>query len=186
MLGTLEDQRNRLEEKLIDQLEYSDSEEYQKLKIKLKENEDLRLSRLKELKDLTEDNVKSKLKSSTPTIFLSSTYIDLIEHRNAIKEQISRRKMIFSGMEHFGANPDNHPPARVIIEEVGKSDVYLGIFGVRYGHIDQATGLSMTELEYREAKSSNKPMLLYMIKETANVKVKDIESSETGREKLKN
>lgn len=185
LLGSLEDQRNRIEEKLIDQLENSDGSEYQKLKSKLKENEELRLTRLKELKDLTEDNVKPKAKSSTTTVFVSSTYLDLVDHRKAVKEQIARRKMIFSGMEHFGANPDSHPPASVIIDEVKKADVYIGIFGVRYGYIDQATGLSMTELEYREAKSSDKPMLLYVIKETANVKVSDIEQDNTGREKLK-
>jgi hypothetical protein len=44
----------------------------------------------------------------------------------------------------------------------------------------------MTELEYREAKSSDKPMLLYVINETANVKVSDIEQDNIGREKLKN
>jgi O-acetyl-ADP-ribose deacetylase (regulator of RNase III) len=185
LLGSLEDQRNRIEEKLIDQLENSDSKEYQKLKGKLKENEELRLTRLKELKDLTEDNVKPKAKSETPTVFLSSTYLDLVEHRKAIRLQISKRKMLYAGMEDFGADPSNHPPASVIIEEVKKADVYIGVFGVRYGYIDQATGLSMTELEYREAKSTDKPMLLYVIKDTANVKVSDIEQDNIGREKLK-
>ena len=185
LLGALEDQRNRIEEKLIGQLENSDSEEYQRLKSKLKENEELRLTRLRELKDLTEDNIKPKSKSETPIVFVSSTYNDLIEHRKAIREQISRRKMIFSGMEYFGADPGNFPPASVIIEEVKKADIYIGVFGVRYGYIDQATGLSMTELEYREAKSNNKPMLLYIIKESANVKVSDIEQDSIGREKLK-
>ncbi len=185
-MGSLEDQRNRLEEKLIEQLENSDSQEYKRLKTKLKENEELRFSRLKELKDLTDDNVRPKAKTNTPTVFVSSTYQDLEEHRKAIKEQISRRKLIFVGMEHFGAKPENQPPASVIIDEVKKADIYIGVFGVRYGYIDQATGLSMTELEYKEAKSSNKPILLYVIKETANVKVSDIEKDETGREKLKN
>lgn len=185
ILGILEDQRNRLEEKLIDLLESSNSEEYQNIAKKLKENENLRLTRLKELKDLTEDNLKPKIKTGAFSVFLSSTYLDLIEHRNAVKEQISRRKMIFIGMEHFGANPENHPPASIIIEEVKKADIYIGIFGVRYGYIDQATGLSMTELEYREAKSTNKPMLLYVLKDSANVKISDFEQSSIGREKLK-
>lgn len=42
----------------------------------------------------------------------------------------------------------------------------------------------MTELEYREAKSANKPMLLYVIKDTANVKVSDIEQDKIAIEKL--
>jgi O-acetyl-ADP-ribose deacetylase (regulator of RNase III) len=183
-LASLEDQRNRLEEKLIDLLENSASEEYLAIENKLKQNGKLRLTRLKELKDLTENTSESKHKSNTPTIFLSSTYSDLIEYRKAIKEQIARRRMIFIGMEHFGAYPENRPPASIIIEEVKKADVYIGVFGVRYGYIDQVTGLSMTELEYREAKSNDKPMFLYVIKETANIKVSDIEKDSIGREKL--
>jgi O-acetyl-ADP-ribose deacetylase (regulator of RNase III) len=184
LLALLEDQRNRLEEKLIDLLENSASEEYLAIENKLKENEKLRLTRLKELKDLTENTQESKNKSGPLTIFLSSTYSDLKEHRQAIKEQIARRRMIFIGMEHFGAYPENLPPATIIIDEVKKADVYIGVFGIRYGYIDQVTGLSMTELEYREAKSNNKPMFLYVIKETANIQVGDIENDNIGREKL--
>jgi hypothetical protein len=67
---------------------------------------------------------------------------------------------------------------------VSLADVYLGIFGVRYGYIDQATGLSMTELEFNEAKATGKPMLLYVIREDAPVRVSDIESDPQGKEKL--
>lgn len=42
----------------------------------------------------------------------------------------------------------------------------------------------MTELEFREAQSSNKPMLLYMIKDTANIRIADIEQNEEARAKL--
>lgn len=185
ILGSLEDQRNRLEEKLINLLEKDSSEEYQKIEGKLKENEKLRISRLKELKDLTEDNLSIESKSEVQSVFLSSTYLDLIEYRKAVIEQIIKRKLIFIGMEHFGANHENHPPANIIINEVKKADIYIGIFGVRYGHIDEATGISMTELEYREAKSSNKPMLLYVIKDSASVRVCDIEQDNIAREKLK-
>lgn len=185
ILGLLEDQRNRLEEKLIEHLENSDGEDYKKIAAKLKENEKFRLSRLKELKDLSTDGISQKVKSGAKSVFVSSTYKDLVNYRKAVKEQISKRKMVFIGMEHFGANPDNHPPASVIIEEVRKADIYIGIFGVRYGYIDQATGLSMTELEYQEAKSLNMPMLLYVIKDSANVRVSDIETNDRGREKLK-
>lgn len=185
ILGFLEDQRNRLEEKLINLLENSSSEEYQKIEEKLKENEKLRISRLKELKDLAEDNLSIGLKAEVQSVFLSSTYLDLIQYRKAVIEQIIKRKLIFIGMEHFGANPENHPPANIIINKVKEADIYIGIFGIRYGHIDEATGISMTELEYREAKSSNKPMLLYVIKDSASVRVCDIEEDSIAREKLK-
>lgn len=185
LLGTLENQRYSLEEKLVELLDSNDSEEYEKVKKKLKENEELRLGRLKELKDLTEEGViKPTISKITPSVFLSSTYLDLVEHRKVSIEQIIRRKMIFIGMEHFGADPNNHPPANKIVEEVNKADIYIGIFGVRYGSIDPATGISMTELEYQQAKSSNLRMLLYLIKDTANVKVSDLEKDPIKEDKL--
>ena len=144
----------------------------------------MRLSRLKELKDLTENNTNPVQKPEVLKVFLSSTYLDLHYHREEIIKQIIKHKLIFIGMEYFGARAENHQPTNIIIDEVKKSDIYIGIFGVRYGSIDEATGMSMTELEYREAKSANKPMLLYVIKDTANVKVSDIEQDKIAIEKL--
>lgn len=185
LLGVLEDQRYSLEEKLVEHLGSNDTEAFNKVKEKLRENEELRLGRLKELKDLTDDSSqKTAIIKTNPSVFLSSTYIDLVEHRKRLIDQISRRRMIFIGMEHFGADPNNNPPANKIIEEVNGADIYVGVFGVRYGSIDPATGISMTELEFQQAKSSSKKMLLYLIKETANVKVSDIEKDPVSKEKL--
>lgn len=185
LLGSLEDQRFSLEEKLVEHLNSNETHAFEKAKEKLRENEELRLGRLKELKDLTDDGtVKIPIIKSNPSVFLSSTYIDLVDHRKQLIDQISRRKMIFIGMEHFGADPNNHPPANKIIAEVNGADIYVGVFGVRYGSIDPATGISMTELEFQQAKSNNMQMLLYLIKEDANVKVSDFEKDPVGKEKL--
>jgi hypothetical protein len=87
-------------------------------------------------------------------------------------------------MEHFGADPSNRTPAKRIVEEVRSASIYLGVFGVRYGSIDAATGISMTELEFNEAEASGKPMLLYVICDTAPVRVSDVEPSPEGKTKL--
>ena len=50
-------------------------------------------------------------------------------------------------MESFGA--DDKPPMEKSLERVRASDVYLGIFGMRYGYIDSESGQSITELECR-------------------------------------
>ena len=185
LLGMLEDQRYSLEEKLIECLGSNANSELEKVKEKLRENEELRLGRLRELKDLMAENAaKVTGARNTLTVFLSSTYVDLFKYRRQVIDQISRRRMIFIGMEHFGADPNNHPPANKIIEEVSSADIYIGIFGVRYGSIDPATGISMTELEFQQAKSCDKKMLLYVIKDSANVKVGDIEKDPVGKEKL--
>ena len=66
----------------------------------------------------------------------------------------------FNGMEHFGSRPET--PKEVCLKEVASSDVYVGIFAERYGYVDPDTGLSMTELEYRQARECNLPCLIYI------------------------
>jgi O-acetyl-ADP-ribose deacetylase (regulator of RNase III) len=190
LINVLEEQRYKLEERLIAVIDAGEDKETIKLRQKLHENEELRLGYLNELKTLSE---KDPLVSQTAnvekkhlSVFLSSTYNDLIGHRAAVKDQIIRRDMFFRGMEHFGADPGGLPPATKIVDEVRKTDVYLGIFGVRYGYVDQATGLSMTELEFNEAETSGKPMLLYVIRDDAPIKVSDIESDPESKVKLDN
>lgn len=187
LIASLEDQRFKLEARLIDLLAGTGQEQdIDTVRRKLKENQELRLEYLTELKSFSDggDGAASKgNKDKTISVFVSSTYKDLVPCREAVKDQITRLDMRFRGMEHFGADPHMAPAAK-IVEEVRAADVYLGIFGVRYGYIDQATGLSMTELEFNEAKGTGKPMLLYVIHEDAPVKVSDIESNPQGKEKL--
>lgn len=188
LINALEDQRYKLEERLIELISAEESPEVKKLRQKLHENEELRLGYLNELKTLSEKDSltqeTTKLDKKYSSVFLSSTYKDLVEHRNAVKDQITRRDMLFRGMEHFGADPGRLAPATKIVDEVRKTDLYLGIFGVRYGSLDQATGLSMTELEFNEAEASGKPMLLYVIRDDAPIKVSDIEPDPNSKVKL--
>ena len=189
LMTSLEDQRYKLEEHLIDLLSSDNrKDETKEVRQKLQENEELRLRYLTELKSLSEEasvsSVPVNQERKLQTVFVSSTYRDLINHRIVVKDQIARRDMFFRGMEHFGADPSHLAPAAKIVEEVRNAEVYLGIFGVRYGSIDQATGLSMTELEFNEAEASEKHMLLYIIHNDAPVKVCDIEPDPEGRVKL--
>lgn len=190
LVNALEDQRYKLEERLIEAISAEDAQEVKKLRQKLLENEEIRLNYLNELKTLSEKDQLPpetvKLEKKHLSIFLSSTYKDLIEHRNSVKDQIIRRDMLFRGMEHFGADPSRLTPATKIVDEVRKSDIYIGIFGVRYGYVDQATGLSMTELEFNEAEASGKPLLLYIMRDDAPIKVSDIESDPNSKTKLDN
>jgi hypothetical protein len=100
-------------------------------------------------------------------IFVSSTFLDLDDHRAHIMQEIQRRDLFFRGMEHFGAASSK--PAEFLKEQVRKSDVYLGIFALRYGSEDAASGKSMTELEYDEAVRLGKPRLCYVASDDSNV-----------------
>jgi len=167
LLAELEDQRGKLEQQLIGLLGEASSRAEPGVRRALEENQKLRLQYLSELQSFS-DTSKSQNAAGWDarrplTVFVSSTYTDLASHRAAVKDALARSDLFFRGMEHFGASPDGFPPAALIVDEVRKADAYVGIFGVRYGSVDSATGLSMTELEFREAETGKKPMLLYVI-----------------------
>ncbi len=168
LLNLLESQRSTLENKLMDCIADNDDEAIEKIKHQLEENNNLRLPRIKELSRLEKGDMEDISQNHEPrTVFISSTYEDLMEERSAISKVINQCEMLPNAMEFWGANVNK--PASVIAEEVRKSDIYLGIFGERYGFIDEASGLSMTELEYRVALEQQKPILVYIMK-GANIK----------------
>lgn len=190
LLVTLEDQRGKLEQQLISAMGEDKSLDVKKARASLKENQKLRIQYLKELQSYasSEDKgqpVASPQRHQQPlTVFVSSTYTDLVDARTAVKDAIARCDLFFRGMEHFGAFPDSIPPATRIIEEVRKAKAYLGIFGMRYGSIDPATGLSMTELEFREAETQKMPMLLYVLHSDAPIIASQVESNPDSFKKL--
>ena len=189
LLAELEDQRAKLEQELIACLANPGGEEEARIRRALKENQDLRLQYLAELRSFSasppgQGAVEVSTSARGMTVFVSSTYRDLAEFRAKVKDAISRADMFFRGMEHFGASAHGLPPASLIVEEVRKADAYLGIFGVRYGSIDPVTGLSMTELEFREAETSKKQMLLYMIHEDAPIAAGLVETDPENQKKL--
>jgi O-acetyl-ADP-ribose deacetylase (regulator of RNase III) len=189
LLAKLEDQRAKLEQHLIACLAHPGGEEETRVRRALKDNQDLRLQYLAELQSFSASPQGQGTGGPLTgvrgmTVFVSSTYRDLVDYRTKVKDAISRADMFFRGMEHFGASADGLPPASLIVEEVRKADAYLGIFGVRYGSIDPVTGLSMTELEFREAETSDKPMLLYVIHEDTPVAAGLVETDPESQKKL--
>lgn len=64
-------------------------------------------------------------------------------------------------METFGAR-DERPPdeCRRLVRE---SDVFVGVYAHRYGHVPRGSTTSMIEQEYDEAVVSDRPRLLYTI-----------------------
>src|SRR5260370_28554253 len=87
-----------------------------------------------------------------PSICLSSTYIDL---RNVRAEVIRWLTGIFGAslvvMETSGS--DAAPPNVLSIRRVRQCDIFVGIYGHRYGTVDPISGESITELELDGARS---------------------------------
>lgn len=131
-------------------------------------------------------------RSYTPIIYkgvmVSSTFTDLKEHRAALIKAIDDQEMKAVGME-------NNPVEPVIdvigssLNMVRKASAYIGVISHKYGtiHPDRVRnpdGLSLTELEFNEAQRLNRPILLFIMGEEHDVKLRDIEQDTEKREKL--
>lgn len=93
-------------------------------------------------------------------IFISSTYTDLIEERQKAVEAILNAGHIPAGMELFKAGRSQMETIKKWIDE---SDVYCLLLGGRYGSIEEESGLSYTELEYKYAVSKEKPLFAIVL-----------------------
>src|SRR5258705_4469674 len=116
------------------------------------------------------------MKDKKLQVFVSSTYSDLKEERQAAVEAILSSGHIPAGMELFSAGDESQ--MAVIERWIDESDVYLLILGGRYGSIDKKTGKSYTHLEYEYASMKKKPLFAVVISENAlEEKVKYLGSS---------
>ncbi|MDJ0601500.1 MAG: GUN4 domain-containing protein [Crocosphaera sp.] len=96
-------------------------------------------------------------------VFISSTYLDLIEERQAAVEAILEAQHIPAGMELFTAGDQSQ--WEVIKHWIDQSDVYLLILGGRYGSIDKKTGKSYTHLEYEYALEKGIPLFSCVLRD---------------------
>jgi Domain of unknown function (DUF4062) len=101
-----------------------------------------------------------------PTVYLSSTYKDLIEYRKAGAQILRKMNKIVVSMEDYTAS-DERPPDKCLAD-VAACDIYVGLFAFRYGFIPtqgDPENLSITELEWRKAKDLGKPCLIFIADE---------------------
>ncbi|HET6840432.1 MAG TPA: DUF4062 domain-containing protein [Candidatus Angelobacter sp.] len=106
------------------------------------------------------DFIKKRLQ-----VFVSSTYSDLREERQAAVEAILSAGHIPAGMELFAAGDESQ--MEVIHQWIDESDVYLLILAGRYGSIEPKSKKSYTQLEYEYALSKEKPLFACVLNEGA-------------------
>src|SRR5438132_8095843 len=102
-------------------------------------------------------------KTTKKTVFISSTFQDLADHRQAVWQVLNEFNLSIRGMEQFGARPD--APLATCLAEVEQSDVYVGLVAFRIGSIDSSTGKSFTQREYEHAVQLGKDILIYLADE---------------------
>lgn len=115
-------------------------------------------------------------------VFVSSTYTDLMDERAEIMQALLELDCMPAGMELFpAANEQQWNWIKKVIDE---SDYYLVVVGGRYGTISTVTGMSYTEMEYRYAIDTGKPVIAFLHDAPARIESGKTESAAQARKKL--
>jgi hypothetical protein len=112
------------------------------------------------LANIKENNNRSMKKLQ---IFVSSTYTDLLDERQAAVEAILDAGHIPAGMELF--KPEDKSQLETIKRWIKNSDAFMLILGGRYGSIEEKSNKSYTEIEYRFALKHKIPAFALVINE---------------------
>ena len=110
------------------------------------------------------------------SFFISSTYEDLKEERDAVIHTVLTLGQFPVGMEMFSAV--NMDQWNVIKKSIDSCDYYILIIGNKYGSIDEDSGLSYTEKEFDYAISQGIPVLAFIADDNINLSVSKVEQDE--------
>jgi Domain of unknown function (DUF4062) len=94
-------------------------------------------------------------------VFVSSTFTDMKEERQAAVEAILTAGHIPAGMELFAAG--DRSQLEVIRSWIDDSDVFLLLLGGRYGSVEPSSRKSYVQLEYEYAEERGKPLFAVVI-----------------------
>ena len=114
-------------------------------------------------------------------VFVSSTFTDMQVYRRKVQDALTQLEAVVRGMEQFGSKPGS--PVEECLAVVQSCQLYVGVFGMRYGSVPDGHDKSMTHIEYDEAQRLGLPSLIYILNEDHPIPAKDVETG-PGAEKL--
>lgn len=113
---------------------------------------------------------------------VSSTIVDLPDHRPEVRDACLRMGFFPNMMEHLPTGAD---PAAESLRLVDESDVYVGIFGRRYGVVPEGSRESLTELEYLRAVERGIPRLAFVMAPEHPASPSDTDGDSMAAERLR-
>src|SRR5260221_4248509 len=93
-------------------------------------------------------------------VFISSVIRDFGAERKAARAAVESLRQIPIMAEDFGAKPSSAQAA--CLEGVRDCDMYIGIFGARYGYVGKS-GISATAEEFNEARQKGRDILCFVL-----------------------
>lgn len=129
-----------------------------------------------------EAHVRSRTKRQTKyQIFISSTFTDLRDQRQAVSRAVLELGHFPAGMELFPAFDQSQ--LEFIKRVIDDCDYYLIIIGGKYGSLT-AEGVSFTEAEYDYAVEKEKPVIALLHNDIGKLASENVESDAVARDKL--
>jgi tetratricopeptide (TPR) repeat protein len=116
------------------------------------------------------------------TAMISSTSLDLPEHRRAVVDACQRMGCFPVAMEFLPARDAD--AIRVSMELVDRASLYIGLFAWRYGHIPEGHSVSITEMEFDRAVERHIPIMVFTIHREHQLTIVMIEVQESAQRKL--
>jgi hypothetical protein len=114
-------------------------------------------------------------------VFVSSTFTDLKEERQAVVQALLNLEHFPAGMEAFPASDDD---AWTLIRGViDDSDYYVLVIGGRYGSTNDE-GLGYTEMEFDYAAQKEKPILAFLHEAPGQIPSGKTDQNDVLRKKL--
>jgi len=125
------------------------------------------------------------------TFYLSSTYSDLKEHREAVIAAIrtfsAKSKESYVEYEVFDPNELPHEGQALLdtcLSQVKEASYFILLLGWRYGYVPDGSQVSIIELEFNAAIQSGIPRFCFVIDDRQPVSPRHVETGE-GAEKLR-
>lgn len=115
-------------------------------------------------------------------VFISSTFRDLIDERQAVLKAVLELNHMPAGMELFPAADET--AWQLIKDVIDGSDYYVLIIAGRYGSLDEA-GIGYTEKEYDYAVQTKKPVIPLLHQNPDNLPREKTETNDNAWERLK-
>jgi hypothetical protein len=94
-------------------------------------------------------------------VFISSTYSDLREYREAVALTLRRFGLVPIRLEDFDA--EDQPPLDVALHSIDSSDIVIVLVAYRYGYVPFGGNKSLVELEYERGREAGKPILCFLL-----------------------
>ena len=117
--------------------------------------------------------------SDSAKVFVSSTYIDLVQHRKAIQEGLISHEFTPLAMELF---PSKYTDAFTHIkQEIDRCDFYILVLGNRYGSYKPDSVTSYTELEYEYALGKGLKVLPFVCSDVSQLQGADDEPEKADK-----